>query len=268
MAGTSFLDLMREAMGPLLAWAMAAARMFGIIAVSPVFTRLGLTGLLRGGAALALALPAVPMLRPAIEAAPAIGGAALTFLLAKEAMVGLLIGTILAVPFWAAETAGELIDQQRGSEAATIPDASQAGEAGIMGTLLVLSLAVIFFTGGGLRLLLDAAWESWRIWPALDPLPRLSAEAGLHAIGLLDRMLRLGLVIAGPVLVALLLAEFSLALIGRFAPALNVFDLAMAVKGIVFVLAMPVYALFLAGYLRDLVVPLGGGAALLSPFAP
>lgn len=259
--------LLAAALPQLLALALGAARLFGVLSILPVFTRLGVTGIIRGAVALALALPLVPALLPRIEASPP-GAASLTLLLAKEALVGVLVGVVLSVPFWAAETAGELIDQQRGSEAATIPDPVATAEAGITGTLFALTLIAIFFASGAMRLLLEGVYASWGVWPPLDPLPRFSAEAGPHAVALLDRVLRLGLVLAAPVLTALLLAELALALIGRFAPQLNVFDLAMAVKGVVFVLLLPAYAVFLAGYLRDLLPPLAETEAVLRAFAP
>jgi type III secretion protein T len=267
MNAAAFTELLSNLLAPLVALALGAARIFGILAILPVFTRTGLTGLLRGGIALVLALPLLPALTPLVEAAPPIGGAALIALLVKEAVVGVVVGTVLSVPFWAAEAAGELMDQQRGSEAATIPDPSQVAEAGITGTLLVLTLTVIFFASGGMCLLLDAVYESWNIWPPLDPLPSFSADAGLRVLGLLDRVLRLGLVLAAPVLIALLLAEFALALIGRFAPSLNVFDLAMAVKGVVFALALPLYAVFLARYLAGTLAPLADAARELEGLA-
>jgi hypothetical protein len=46
-----------------------------------------------------------------------------------------------------------------------------------------------------------------------------------------------------------------------------VFDLAMAVKGIVFVIGLPVYAIFLAGYLRDLLPDLATATGILGAIA-
>lgn len=262
----AFTQLLQALATPLVALGLAAARIYGVLLIMPVFTRTGITALLRGAVALALALPLVPVLMPLLEPAAPRGGA-LILLLAKEALIGVVIGIVLSVPFWAAEAAGEFIDQQRGSEAATIPDPSHTAEAGITGTLFVLTLTAIFFASGAMGLLLETIYESWRIWPPLDPLPTFSADAGLRALAILDRVMLLGLVLAGPVLIALLLAEFALALIGRFAPALNVFDLAMSVKGIVFVVGLPVYAIFLAGYLRDLLPDLAGATGLLRALA-
>lgn len=263
----AFQALVLGALAPLASLAIPAARMLGVFAVLPIFTRLGLTGLLRGGVALALALPLAPGLQAAAGPALAGGGAALTVLLVKETLVGLVIGLVAGVPFWAAQTAGELLDQQRGSQSALVPDPS-GEEAGVTGVLLLLTSAVVFLGAGGLRLLQEGVFESYALWPAASPLPAFSAEAGLRTLGVLDRLLAGGLVLASPLLVAMLLAEVALGLVGRFAPQLNVFDLAMAVKGIVHAVGLPIYALVLVGYLQGGLAPLARLAAELRGFVP
>ncbi|WP_376091777.1 type III secretion system export apparatus subunit SctT [Roseomonas sp. CCTCC AB2023176] len=265
--GAAFAGLFETLLAPMIALGLGVARLFAVFAVNPLFTRFGLTGLLRGGIALALALPLVPFLAPQVEAA-GLAGPVILLLLVKEAVVGILIGLVTGVPFWAAEAAGEFIDQQRGSEAATIPDASQANESGITGTLFGLTLVAVFFLSGGLSLLTGALYDSWAIWPPLETVPRFSAEAGLRLVGLLDALFRTGLILAAPLLIALLLTELALALVGRFAPSLNIFDLAMSVKGIVFVVSLPLYAMFLPRYLRDALVPLATAADALRGYVP
>lgn len=262
----SLRELYMGALAPLVAIAIPAARMLGVFTLLPIFTRLGISGLLRGGVALALALPFAAGVPGQGEVA-ALGGIQLTLLLGKEAVVGVVIGLVAGVPFWIAEAAGELIDQQRGSESALLPDPSGTQEAGITGTLLVLTAATVFMTGGGLRLLQEGIFESYALWPAAELLPRFSPGAALATLQTVDRLVAGGLVLASPLVVAMLMTEFSLGLISRFAPQLNVFDLAMAVKGIVYVVGLPIYAIVLVGYLREGLAPLGNLAAQLRGFA-
>ena len=260
-------DLYNQAVGPLLGVAVPAARMLGVFTLLPLFTRLGITGLLRGGVALALALPMAPALTASLDPA-LLTGLPATLLLIKETMIGLLIGLVAGLPFWIAEAGGELIDQQRGSEAALLPDPSGAGETGVTGTLLVLTSAVVFLGGGGLRLLQEGVYESYTLWPVQALTPSFAPEAALRTLEMLDRLMRGGLVLASPLLVAMLLAEFSLGLIGRFAPQLNIFDLALAVKGIVHTVGLPIYAIVLVGYIRGGFGPITGLLAELRAYAP
>jgi type III secretion protein T len=259
--------LLPSLLAPLIAMALGAARMLGIVMILPVFSRMGLTGLVRGAVAMALALPLLPALQPMVASAPPALGAGLMLMLAKEALIGMLIGTVFSVPFWAAEAAGEIIDLQRGSQSAVVADVSGLNETGITGTLITLTAIAVFFAVGGMRFLVDAVYQSYAVFPPLQFLPHFSAAVPLQALGVLDKLLAGGFVLASPLLVAMILAELSLALMGRFAPQLHVFDLALSVKGIVHVVGLPIYAVFLITYLRDGLAPLAAVTQELRLFA-
>jgi len=240
---------------PLAAFALGTARGFGLLQILPLSTRLGLTGMHRAAVAGALALLLLPMLMVQLGPTPSTG-AHLALLAAKEGMIGFLLGVIFAVPFWIAETAGELIDQQRGSQGAVTPDPAGEEQSGIIATLLVLTLTTIFLLSGGMHWLIDALYRSYALWPAGQLVPHLAPGAAMRVLGLLDSILGAGLLLASPLLVAMLLAELSLGLINRFMPQLNVFDLALSAKGLVLVVGLPLYAVFLIMYLRNGLAPL------------
>jgi type III secretion protein T len=240
---------------PLAAFALAVARGLGLLQILPLATRLGLTGMHRAGVAGALALLLLPMLMGQLAAAPP-SGAFLALLAAKEGLIGFLLGVIFAAPFWVAETAGELIDQQRGSSSAVTADPAGQEQTGITATLLVLTLTTIFLLSGGMHWLIDAIYRSYVIWPADTLAPQLAPGSAMHVLGLLDSILASGLLLASPLLVAMLLVELSLGFVNRFMPQLNVFMLSMPLKGLVQVVGLPIYAVFLITYLRDGLAPL------------
>jgi type III secretion protein T len=240
---------------PMAAFALGVARGLGMLQILPLSTRLGLTGMHRAGVAGALALFLLPMLMAQLAASPP-SGAYLAVLAAKEGLIGFLLGVIFAVPFWVAETAGELIDQQRGSQGAVTPDPAGEEQSGITATLLVLTLTTIFLLSGGMHWLIDALYRSYLLWPAGELVPRLAPGAMIHVLGLLDTVLAAGLLLASPLLVAMLLAELSLGFVSRFMPQLNVFDLSLPVKGLLQVIGLPIYAVFLIACLRAGLAPL------------
>ena len=244
-----------EARVPLAAFALCLARLLGLLQLLPLSTRLGLTGLHRAGVAAGLTLPLLPMVIPQLQGAD-LSGAHLVLLTGKEAFVGFGLGILFALPFWTVEAAGELIDQQRGSRGATLPDPAGEGENGITATLLVLTLVTVFLLSGGMRWLFDGVVDSYRLWPPTTIVPPLRPGDGLTMLTMLDGILGAGLLLAAPLLIAMLLAELSLALVSRFAPQLNVFDLAMSVKGLVYVIGLPLYSVFLIGYMREELAPL------------
>jgi type III secretion protein T len=238
------------------------ARMTGLIMVLPAFTRLGLTGILQGATALALALPVAPLV------VAALAGQKLTIimipaLMGKEVVIGVAIGLVLGVPFWAAEAAGDILDLQRGSTAATLFDPSAISEEGITGTLLTLVMVALYFSSGGLRLTLGTVYESYGIWPAGNVFPTLSPAASQFFIVLLDRVMTLGLLLVAPIVVFMLLSDLLLALVSRASPQLNVFALSLSVKNLVFAVLLALYAAFLIGYMEtDLGLLLQAGSDL------
>jgi type III secretion protein T len=240
---------------PMAAFSLGIARGLGLLRILPISTRLGLQGMHRASIAAALALLLLPLLMTQLATTP-LDGAHLALLAAKEGVIGFLLGVVFATPFWVAETAGELIDQQRGSRGAVSPDPAGEEESGITATLMILTLTTIFLVSGGMHWLIDALSRSYLLWPAGELVPSLAPGAAMHVLGLLDSILASGLLLASPLVVAMVLAELSLALISRFVPQLNVFDLSMSVKGLVQVIGLPVYAVFLIGYLRGGLAPL------------
>lgn len=248
-------DLITLGKLPLAAFGLGLARCLGLLQIIPITTRLGLTGMHRAAVAATLSLVSVPVILQQVQGMDLTGGRML-LLTAKESFIGFLLGLIFAMPFWAAETAGELLDQQRGAKGATVPDPSTGAEAGLTATLFALTLATLFIAAGGMHWLMDAILQSYVVWPAGTLLPQLSPAAAPHLLGMLDGVLGAGLVLAAPLLIAMVLAEFGLALVSRFAPSLNVFDLSMSLKGLVMVIGLPIYLVFLIGYFRNGLAPL------------
>jgi len=248
-AGTAWLE---QIYTYLLATGFALARMSGLMLVMPAFTRLGLTALLRSAIALVFVLPLVPMI------VAALGGERLAVgliaaLLFKEFVVGLVIGLVLGVPFWAAEAAGDMLDLQRASTSASLLDPLASVEDSIAGTLLVLVLLAIFFASGGLIITLRTLYDSYALWPVRRFLPLFGADAGTLFVHLLDDIISMGLMLVVPIVVCLLLTDLVLALLSRAAPTLHVFDLSLSVKNLVFALLLVLYTGFLVAYLgRDL----------------
>jgi type III secretion protein T len=229
--------------------ALGLPRLLAIFALLPIFARGVLPGILRNAIAGALLLPVAMYLMPAVQAAPP-EGAALIGIIVKEAFIGLLIGYMLVIPFWALEAVGFLIDNQRGASIAATINPLTGHDSSPLGILFNQAFIVFFFAAGGFVLLLDVVYESYRVWNVLDWAPALRIEATAGVLAMLDKMVRMGLLLAAPVMVAMFLAEVGLALVSRFAPQLQVFFLAMPIKSALAMLMLGVYAATLFDYAR------------------
>lgn len=233
----------------LLAAALGLARMIGIMTVFPVFTRLGLTGIVRNGTALVLAAPLLPMIAANVGdihmTIPVVAG-----LLLKEVVVGVVVGLVLGVPLFAAEVAGDVLDLQRGSFAASLFDPLQAVQAQITGTLFALVIMALYFSSGGFVLTLRTIYDSYGIWPVGRFLPVFSRTAGDLFLQLLDTMVAMGLMLVVPIVICLLLIDLLFALLSRAAPQLQVFYLSLAAKNLAFSILLVLYGAFAIEYMQ------------------
>lgn len=234
----------------IIATAFALGRMSGLVIVMPAFTRMGLTGVLRAAAALALALPLVPMIVEAI-AAERLSVPLVAALLFKEVTIGLMIGLVLGAPIWAAEAAGDVLDLQRGSTASSLLDPLATTDESITGTLFGLIMVALYFGSGGLPLTLRTVYDSYAIWPVASVFPSFGPAASQFFLGLLDNVITMGVVLVAPIIVFMLLTDVLLALVSRAASHLNVFALMLSVKNLVFVLLAVLYCAFLIKYMGN-----------------
>jgi type III secretion protein T len=248
------MDLIGDPFRPLqpyfIAAAFALARMLAMMIVFPVFDRLGVTGFVRNSIAIVLAIPLIPMIAAHLGDEQLSLGLIVALLL-KEVVVGLVVGLVLAVPLYAAEAAGDILDQTRGSSQATLSDAMGTTQTTLTGTLLVLIIIALYFASGCFDLTLRGIYDSYGIWPVRRLLPLFSREAGGLLLSLLDTMLTTGLMLVGPIVVALLLVDLLFAIIARAAPSLQPFYLSMTVKNLVFAVMLVLYGVFLIGYMKN-----------------
>jgi type III secretion protein T len=248
------MDLIGDPFRPLqpyiLAAAFALARMLAMMVVFPVFDRLGVTGFIRNSIALVISIPLIPMIAAHLGSEQLSLGL-ITALLLKEVVVGLVVGVVLAVPLYAAEVAGDILDLQRGSSSASLSDPLGSTQSNITGTMLALIVIALYFASGCFDLTLRAIYDSYGIWPVRRILPLLSREAGGLLLSLLDTIVSTGLMLVGPIVVCLLLVDLLFALIARAAPSLQPFYLSMAVKNLVFSLVLVLYGAFLIGYMKN-----------------
>jgi type III secretion protein T len=99
-------------------------------------------------------------------------------------------------------------------------------------------------------------------------MPMFSAEGGEMVLRILDDIVGLGLMLVAPVVLALLLADLSLALVARAAPHMNIFVLSLPVKNFALTLILVLYGAFLLSYMKDSMSTLLDSRAKLEMMAP
>ncbi|MDR2444008.1 MAG: type III secretion system export apparatus subunit SctT [Deltaproteobacteria bacterium] len=149
----------------------------------------------------------------------------------KEVVLGLAIGYVSGIVFWTVQSAGFLMDNQRGASMASGPDPLSGEETSLLGSFIFQGVAVVFFLGGGFLAFLKLLWTSYAVWPLASFSPALDSPAGpLFFVSLVDWLMLQTLLLAGPIVASSLLTDVSLGLVNRFASQLNVYILSMPIK--------------------------------------
>ncbi len=231
--------LLQSAYDFMVALAFAQPRTIAMMAALPFFHPQMMPNMVRMGVAAGITVIVVPPLIPHVHLDHS--GMQLLLLLCKEAFVGFVLGFLLAIPFWAFEAVGFLIDNQRGASIASTLNPLTGNDSSPLGILFNQAFIVFFFVAGGFMLILGLLYDSFRLWPVFEWAPTLKADTMPLLLAQLDRLMRLCMLYGAPVLVAMFLSELGLALVSRFVPQLQVFFLAMPIKSALALMVLIVY---------------------------
>ncbi|WP_298959747.1 type III secretion system export apparatus subunit SctT [uncultured Methylobacterium sp.] len=168
--------------------------------------------------------------------------------LAKEAAIGFVLGSLVGWVFWAVQSAGALIDNQRGSSMASSIDPLQGQETSPLGIAFSQVFLTYVFVAGAALPVIGVLYRSFALWPAPSALPILTERFPALMLGAFDHAVRFVVIMAAPIVAVMFLAEFALAMVSRFAPQVQVFVLAMPIKSGLAMFMLVVYFATLLPY--------------------
>jgi type III secretion protein SpaR/YscT/HrcT len=209
---------------------LGAARTVPIAWLVPAFGGPNAPALTRVGLGLGLAVLCLPRLTGQV---PDAGPVLWVLLLAREAAVGLTLGFVASLVFRAAEAAGRLTDIFRGANLAEVISPVSGGRTSPLGELTALLAIVIFLELGGLGHLAAALGKSYDAVPmTASATPAQLGRVVVLVLAASAQMLEAAVGLAAPALVALLLADLLLGMIGRAAPQLPLYFVGMPLKAL------------------------------------
>jgi len=229
-------------------------RLFAIFAVVPFLSGGMITGVVRNGILLMLAI----FMSPVAGDMPAASMVTWVLIAAKEALIGVMLGLGFGIFIWAIQSVGDLIDFQTGSSNASFFDPVAGHENGPTSEFLGWMVITLFVSGGGLLAMLGVIVDSYRLWPVASFCPNLGAVLEQFAIRQGDTLFLWIVKLASPVLLVLLLVELGIGLIGRVAPQLNIFVFAQPIKSLLATLMMLLFLYFVYESLQEFLRPSNG----------
>ncbi|MEM7693038.1 MAG: type III secretion system export apparatus subunit SctT [Pseudomonadota bacterium] len=246
----AILDLYEDAKPLLVAVLLTIARPYAFITYSQLLAPSAVPRMARTAAILVITVPLVPV-NIAFAETFDMDVISFTILFAKEFAIGFVMGYLVSWVFWAIQSVGAFIDNQRGAAIAASVDPLQGHETSPLGILFSQAFVTYFFASGGFLLILSLLYQSFEFWPVARGVPLLIDEFPAMMLEVFDAGFRLMFVLAAPVIAIMFLAEFALAIVSRFAPQLQVFILAMPIKSGIAVLILIFYIGTMFNVARD-----------------
>jgi type III secretion protein T len=215
----------------LQALGLSMARVLGCVFFIPAFGRRHMMILHRTAISLAIALPQCHTLWHLLQdrSATATPVVVLAF---KESVIGCILGLMLAIPFWAFQSAFTLVDNQRGANAAQQSNPSLQADASILGELAERALIAFLFEAAVFGSFLDVLTDSYGFWPALSSLPDLSPDSRAAVLAACARIFADAVIYSAPVILLLLAIEAGIALASVTVQGLDAYQTAMPVKSL------------------------------------
>ncbi|MBC7963461.1 MAG: flagellar biosynthetic protein FliR [Steroidobacteraceae bacterium] len=203
---------------------LVLSRVAGIFAALPVFGGRRLPIRIKLVTVLMITLVCFPTLSVSMPQVPS-DAFSLALLALSELMIGLTLAFITQIIFAAVEFSGQIIGMQMGLTISSIIDPSQGIQIQIMSVIQTLFATLMFLSLNIHHLFIRAIIDSFKVIPL----------GGWHLNGELINFLVqctadifiIGIRLAAPVMVALLLTTVALGIMARAFPQMNIFMISM-----------------------------------------
>jgi flagellar biosynthetic protein FliR len=250
-----------------LPFLLVAARLVGLVVASPVLGH-GLVPLrVRAGIVGVLALALAPTVTAPVAAPPSAW--TVLWLVAFEGVIGACLGLVAQLLVAGVQLGGQMAGLQIGFGAAGVVDPGTEAGASVVAQWQQLAALLAFLALDVHHTVLRALIESFRVAPPGVVVPSGPVLASVVAEG--AGLFAVGVRIAAPVLVVVLLVNGGLAILARAIPQANVFAVGLpatvAVGLVVVGTSLPFTTQFLAGRFDQLGRVLEGLVASLGALA-
>ncbi len=255
-------DLATSWQDMLIAIALLMARMLAAFSVIPLFigNTVPMTARMVFVAGLAVALLPYALADPGLTRQLAAQNWMLLAL--KESVLGLVLGLLASIGFWAVHAAGTIVEYQAGLSMATTIDPTSGQDDSLIGTLFMQIFTVLFLAMGGLLAMIGMLFDSYTVWPLASMAPLVgNLELTGVALRSVAELVAIAVKVAAPFVILMLLLEVALGLMARFAPQLNVFFLALPLKVLVLTAMLLLYGLAMTDAIR--LLPIADFSAIL-----
>ncbi len=212
---------------------LGLARVVPAIAIAPFLGGKSVSDPIKIGFGVAVTIIFLPYLIVTAKG-PVIVDYMFILLLLKEALLGSLMGFLIAIPFYWSQSAGALIDHQRGSQSLQVQDPMTQSQTSPTGTFYSNMMLVIFFASGGVLFFFDALFSSYDLVPVNQFLNARFFEVNnplwLTILDLVNIVVKVTLQLSAPAVLTMLLSDLFLGIANRMAPQVQITFLLYSLK--------------------------------------
>lgn len=234
------------------AWIVAfffpLARILALLTAAPPFNNQGLNTRTRLVLGLAIALAITPAL-PKIAAIDPASGLGL-LILAQQLVIGLAMGFAMRLVFTAIDLAGTMISNQMGLGFATAYDPQSAAQTAVISQFLGMLGLLVFLAIDGHLMVIATLGRSFMVLPISAN--AIASSSWLNIANAGGLIFSSGVLLSLPVVVALLIANIALGVLGRVAPQLNLMAIGFPITIVLGFCALIVSLSYLATPLQQL----------------
>ena len=222
---------MPELHGGMRIGSLLLARLLPMMVMTPVFGGQTMPRRLRFGIAIAFTAGLLPPFLPLFSKPIPLND--YVVLLAKEAVVGLILAFFVQILFETIAAVGGIVDLARSATLANVFDPLTQDQQSILSALFTQFAIVLFISIGGMQLLFRGIAESFVLIPPLKfvSLSTLGPQSAATPIELLSLLFLLAVKMGAPAVVVLFMTDLGLGVINRVSPQIQVFFLGMTAKG-------------------------------------
>lgn len=214
----------------IIAFFLVLARMSGLIVSWPLFGGYSVPRPLKALLALTLSLVCFSLISSKTYP-EVLHYQSLILLGAKELFIGLGIGYLAHLVFFATTIAGELVSMAMGLSASQILNPAMGSQQSIVSQFYYLLTAFIYLLINGHHFLIEGIFQSFEIIPLHRVTPDFEKLGGFFMMG--ADVLELGFMLSAPVIIAILVVNFALGVMGRTVPQINVLITSLPINALV-----------------------------------
>lgn len=207
-------------------WLMVFGRAGGMFTLVPVFSGQSIPVQLRVALAGMIALVMTGLVHSQAGLPPDL--LSFIFAIARELLIGLIMGAVVRLVFYAIEFAGQVISTEMGLMMSAQIDPVSRTNTTPVGSALFYLACLLFFSSGSHHLLFAAFLRSFSI----APIGQLAFTRNVAALFVESsgKIFLLAVQMAAPLIAVNFVVTFTFAILGKAAPSIHVFGESMGVR--------------------------------------